>query len=136
MLGRKNADFFAIQNLVFGRVSRFSNTRPTSIYCKKCMKIDGFGEQFITRESICGNFCPSGLAWGGIWDRFLRKMLKACFSPKNANHKIDFRGKQKSTDLPDGADRSVSSSRYERSDFGRARNFLGPQNEETVQKRL
>ena len=59
------------------------------------MNIEVFDEQFITRESICGHFRPSGLAWGGIWDRFLRKMLEACFSPKIENRKIDFRGTNK-----------------------------------------
>ena len=39
------------------------------------MKIDDFGEKFITRESICGHFYPGGLGWGGIWGRFFEKML-------------------------------------------------------------
>ena len=43
------------------------------------MKITLFGEKFITRESICGQFPPREVGWGGIWDRFLRKMLEACF---------------------------------------------------------
>ena len=34
-------------------------------------------------------------------------------NPKNANHKKEFRLRKKSTDLPDGADRSVSSRRYD-----------------------
>ena len=36
---------------------------------------------------------------------------------KNANHKIDLRGRKTSTDLPDGADRSDSSRHYERTKF-------------------
>ena len=43
---------------------------------------------------------------------------------------------QKSTDLPDGPDQSVSSRRYEGSNFGTGLNVLGPQNEEELNKRL
>ena len=34
-------------------------------------------------------------------------------NPKNANYKKDFRLRKKSTDLPDSADRTVSSRRYD-----------------------
>ena len=30
----------------------------------RCRKIDDFGENFITRESICGHFLSGELAWG------------------------------------------------------------------------
>ena len=55
------------------------------------MKVALFGEKLITRESICGQFPPSGLAWGGIWDRFLRKMLvgrKQVGSKNNQNRRF------------------------------------------------
>jgi len=54
----------------------FANSCKTR--CKNAFKLNSFNEDVITRESNCGHFRPSGLAWRGIWDRFLKKMLKSC----------------------------------------------------------
>ena len=39
------------------------------------MEITLLGEKFVTRESICGQFPPREVGWGGIWDQFLRKVF-------------------------------------------------------------
>ena len=49
---------------------------------KKNVSRSFFAEKFMTRESICGPFPPSGLPLGGIWHRFIRRMLKVWFPKK------------------------------------------------------
>ncbi len=41
----------------------------------KQFKVELVDEQVITRGSTCGHFLPIGLAWGDIWNRFLRQLL-------------------------------------------------------------
>ena len=56
------------------------------------MQIDFFDETVMIRGSICGHFRPSGLAWGGIWDRLLRKMLHNRVFEGRENAKIKTNG--------------------------------------------
>ena len=40
--------------------------KSDNLYCKNASKLNFFDEEVVIRESNCGHFRPSGLAWGGI----------------------------------------------------------------------